>query len=1093
MPKKRLIAVTLCLFLFSATAHAGTIFVNEKSVQPGQGTSWATAFSSLQQALSIAQKGDQIWVAEGVYRPTDSTDRNASFHLIPGVEVFGGFFGDETDLTQRKHTQHQTVLSGDIGQPGFPDDNVYHVVSGADGAVLDGFTVTGGYSQNTAWTGEKNRTAASVTARPQLGFGAGLLNFQASPIIRNCTFQDNHALLGGAVYSMTASTQRPTARPAQSPRFENCTFWQNSAVGHGGGVVNEMRTAPLFVSCVFDSNIADVSGGGMFNDFGTAPLILNSIFRNNEAKNGGGIANEGGSTPVLYYATFTGNRSSESGPAVFQGEGALNTTVLTKSIVWENECEGADTRFQNSEQSVIRVQDSVIQHGYAGKSVFRANPGLNRTSETMLNVGYKTNGHRFRASKIQYRIKDIERFDVVKNLPAYTEDYTSSVDPILLATVDKHPVVAPQASSKTATVPPVKTIPSTPQDHAMSQPKSRTPATASHQSIEKIKPAAIPEKQSVIELTPSPTTVTSPAQPTTETATQTPPSLHKAAESTEHSVQPKQQSSSSPVTPTIEPQKTALLTPSATGQSVTNQEASPTSKATTSAKQPNIDMLMLTMDTDGNGYITINEATGTIKDTFWRMDRNGDNTLSRTELVKATESTKRLSPAPAPKITPTTPPKTTTAALAPSTHQPSSRPKITSPAVPVISHAVATEAKQGGYTLFAPIGSKDTLLVDMNGTVVKTWHGKDLSTGAVYLLNNGNLLRSVSPGAGEIRTPFTGKGVTGGIIQEVSPRGQIVWEYSYISNKVRQHHDIAPLPNGNVLLLAWELKTESDIEAAGGSVRTHPDGVIWAEHIVEVRKSGPRSGTIVWEWHVWDHLVQNTDQSAPNYANPVRLPQRMDVNYNPTRTPHWLHANSIEYNPQLRQIVLCLCNTSEVWILDHSTTTEEAASNTGGLMHRGGDILFRWGNPQAYGAAGRPELVEQRDARWVLGDAPGKERILIFNNGNRQTQRSDILEIRPEYYFKSTRLNAQVVWSYSKKGGARFFADQASGAQRLPNGHTLISDSPAGRIVEVSSTAQPLWEYRYSVSGSSSHRPIYRASRIPPDHPGLHRLSITTP
>ena len=1038
MQKNRLLAAIFCVLLFSATAHAGTLFVNEKVAQPGNGNSWATAFKTLTQALGAAQSGDQIWVAEGTYTPTDTNDRNASFHLKKEVEVIGGFSGVESELKKRDIKKHQTILSGDIGQPGVPDDNVFHVVTGADNAVLDGFTISGGYSLNTPWTGGKTLTAHTLTAGPQSGFGAGMLNFQASPEVRNCIFQDNHALMGGAAYNMTAASDNPTAKPAISPKFSDCTFWQNSALAHGGGVANEMRTAPLFVSCVFDSNIADISGGGMFNDFGSAPMLLNSIFRNNEAENGGGMANDGGSTPIMYYSTLTGNRSLKSGPAIYQGAGSPNTTVLTKSVVWDNECECEDTRFFNGEKSVVRVQDSVIQNGYKGKSVFRANPGLDRKSETMLNVGYKTNGHRFRASKLKYRIKDIDRFEVVNNLPSYDSRYVASVDQKLLDTMNSSAPITVAAPTPKPLTSPVATAPA---------PKT--------------------------ESTPIPKTAPVAVAPVAKTQNTSAKSTTPTQEKTKTSVAPK-----------AEPETLAMLTPTPSVLDTPPAPAKPSGMS-------NVEMLMLNMDMDGNGCITINEATGEMEQKFWRMDLNGDNCLSKAELAKASGSKKR--PQQPVKQQAVAPKPVTTAALAPQKRIPTQQSKTVVPAsAPVAApkRAIQPAASSDGYTLFAPMGSKDTLLVDMQGNIVKTWHGKDQSSGAVYLLNNGNLLRSVSPGKGEVRTPFIGKGITGGIIQEVSPRGQIVWEYTYVSDKVRQHHDIAPLPNGNVLLLAWELKTESAIEAAGGSVRNHPDGKIWTEHIVEVRKSGPRSGYIVWEWHAWDHLIQSADQSAPNFANPVRLPQRIDINYNPSRKPEWLHANSIDYNPQLRQIVLSLRNTGEVWIIDHSTNTNQAASNTGGLMHRGGDILFRWGNPQAYGASGRPILVAQRDARWVKGNKPGEEHILIFNNGDRKTQRSDVLEILPEYYFKSTRLNANIVWSYNKNGGKRFFAEQVSGAQRLNNGHTLISDGPAGHIVEVSANAKPVWEYNYkSTNGPSSSR-IFRATRIPANHPGLRRLSI---
>nr|WP_321512962.1 aryl-sulfate sulfotransferase [uncultured Pseudodesulfovibrio sp.] len=1055
MQKNRLIITILCVFLFSATAHAGILYVNEKAPQPGDGRTWTTAFKTLTQALDAAQGGDQIWVAEGIYLPTESTDRNASFQLKKEVELYGGFSGSESELKKRDIKKHQAILSGDIGQPGVPDDNVFHVIIGADMAVLDGFTITGGYSLNTAWTGGKTLTAQSLTTAPQPGFGAGMLNFQAAPEVRNCVFQDNYALMGGAVYNMTAAPNNPTGIPASSPKFIDCTFWQNSALAHGGGVVNTLRTAPLFVSCVFDSNIADISGGGMFNDFGAAPMLLNSIFRNNEADNGGGMVNEGGSTPILYYSTLTGNRSMKSGPAIYQGAGAANTTVLTKSVVWDNECEGADIRFFNGDKSVVRVQDSVIQNGYKGKSVFQANPGLDRKSETMLNVGYKTNGHRFRAAKLEYRIKDIDRFEVIKNLPAYDPGYMASVDQKLLDTMN---------APKTASIPTPETVPA---------PVVAAPPTMEPVPVPKVTSASAPAASPMVE------TIQPPAPKAAPVAIAPVVTQQNAAKVTAPAVE----KTPAPPVSKVEPESVAMLTPT---PSILDTHPAPARPS----GPPNAEVLMLSLDMDGNGCISINEATGEMQQKFWRMDLNGDNCLSKTELARASNATQR----PKQPMTrqATAVPATTVAAVPQKSISPQQPKAVVQTPAPAVApkQVVQPAAQSEGYTLFSPIGSKDTHLVDMRGNIVKTWRGKDQSSGAVYLLNNGNLLRSVSPGKGEVRTPFTGKDITGGIIQEVSPRGQIVWEYTYVSDKVRQHHDIAPLPNGNVLLLAWELKTESDIQAVGGTVRNHPDNTVWAEHIVEVRKSGPRSGYIVWEWHAWDHLIQNADQSAPNFANPVRLPQRIDINYNPTRNPEWLNANSIDYNPQLKQIILSLSNTGEVWIIDHSTNTSQAASSTGGMMHRGGEILFRWGNPQAYGASGRPTLVAQRDARWVLGNKPGEEHILIFNNGNRQTQRSDIIEIKPEYYFKSTRLNANIVWSYNDKGGERFFAEQVSGAQRLENGHTLFSDGPAGRIVEVSTNAKPVWEYNFTGSSSASNNQIFRASRIPGDHPGLRRLSI---
>ena len=432
--------VVLVLLLLAGPAHARTLYVNVNG-SPGDGSSWASPLTSLTDTLGQATPGDQVWVAQGVYLPTAGADRTASFHLREGVEVYGGFAGSETELGKRDVKLYPTILSGDIGSPGVPDDNVFHVVTATESGVLDGFTISGGYSANTDWKGRDRLTAADVSSGYHQGMGAGMLVFRAAPEVRHCVFQENHALIGGGVYVMSSPADAPTA--TASPRFLDCVFWQNSALAHGGGAANFLRTSPLYVSCVFDSNIADIRGGGMFNDFGAAPRILNTLFRNNEAETGGGIANDGGSQPVLFYSTLTGNRALDSGPAVHQSGGQPNTTVLLKTIVWGNDCDCPDKRFFNGDPSVIRVRESVIQGGYKGKSVFQANPGLDRQSETLLNTGYKTNGHRFRGSKLDQRIKDVARYEETGSLPPFDPDYTAAVSPRLLESAPATPALEP--------------------------------------------------------------------------------------------------------------------------------------------------------------------------------------------------------------------------------------------------------------------------------------------------------------------------------------------------------------------------------------------------------------------------------------------------------------------------------------------------------------------------------------------------------------------------------------------------------------------------------------------------------------------------
>ena len=143
--RKLAIAAVLCAWL-SAAAQAAVIYVDADAVSGADdGTSWTDAYLDLQSALTdpLLTSGDEIWVAEGIYKPTGDADRTVSFALVSNIDVYGGFDGTETTLGERDPDLHETILSGDIAT-GASSDNSFHVVIGASDAVLDGFTVTGG-------------------------------------------------------------------------------------------------------------------------------------------------------------------------------------------------------------------------------------------------------------------------------------------------------------------------------------------------------------------------------------------------------------------------------------------------------------------------------------------------------------------------------------------------------------------------------------------------------------------------------------------------------------------------------------------------------------------------------------------------------------------------------------------------------------------------------------------------------------------------------------------------------------------------------------------------------------------------------------
>src|SRR5262245_15742052 len=156
-----------------------------------------------------------------------------------------------------------------------------------------------------------------------------------------------------------------------------------------------------------------------------------------------------------------------------------------------------------------------------------------------------------------------------------------------------------------------------------------------------------------------------------------------------------------------------------------------------------------------------------------------------------------------------------------------------------------------GYVLFAPMSSDMTYLIDVDGKVVRTWKSSYLPSAWVYFLDNGHMLRG---GSDKGLSPFGGGG-QGGRFQEVDFDGNLVWDFRYNEPRL-PHHDIAVLPNGNILAIAWEGKTAQQARQAGRATSI-PSGGIWPDMVIEFEPQRPNGARIVWEWHIWDHLIQN--------------------------------------------------------------------------------------------------------------------------------------------------------------------------------------------------------------------------------------------
>lgn len=406
------------------------------------------------------------------------------------------------------------------------------------------------------------------------------------------------------------------------------------------------------------------------------------------------------------------------------------------------------------------------------------------------------------------------------------------------------------------------------------------------------------------------------------------------------------------------------------------------------------------------------------------------------------------------------------------------------------------EGSTDGYTLFAPNTSKTTFLIDKDGSVVNTWTSAHLPGLLGYLQSDGSLIRDASPhgqgGNGFINAPGAG-----GLLERFDWDGAKNWEFAYDSSTVLAHHDFEVMPNGNILLIAWELKTEAQATAAGRDPSLPGPGYMYPDHIVEVQPDYENGGgAIVWEWHVWDHLVQEFDATKSNYQGSTGVednPQLIDVNYVSTldagASPgeDWTHANGIDYNAELDQIVLSVREFSEFWIIDHSTTTAEAASHAGGNSGRGGDLLYRWGNPQAYdrGTAADRVLYYQHDPRWVDEGTPGAGSITVFNNGvGRPGQDyTTVEEVAPplledgsyEILAGTAWGPATPTWTYTAP--LANFSAIISGTERLSNGNTLVVYGVKGTMTEVTPQGVEVWKYVNPFAGDQM---LGQEQAIPP-------------
>ena len=376
-----------------------------------------------------------------------------------------------------------------------------------------------------------------------------------------------------------------------------------------------------------------------------------------------------------------------------------------------------------------------------------------------------------------------------------------------------------------------------------------------------------------------------------------------------------------------------------------------------------------------------------------------------------------------------------------------------------------------GLTLFNTLNgsqSNRTTLINNDGEVVHEWICDSSVSSTPYLMQGGELIRP-SRASGQI---YLDGAAWGGLIQRIAMDGTVLWEFTFSDVDNQQHHDICPMPNGNILLVAWERKSEAEFAALG---RQNADGEVWPTQIIEVQPLPEGGGDIVWEWHLWDHFIQDVDPALPNYGVVADHPEKFDINkgsIHPTGGD-WIHVNALDYHPVLDQIVFSSNSLDEIYIIDHGTTTEEAAGPAG-------DFLYRWGNPGNYNRSGPHVLWNVHGVNWIDPGMPGAEDLLLFNNGT-DDDSSDLIQFTPPLHVDGSYLIDDVDPFEPEPGDYTFFYESPDffgshlcGVYRLPNGNTLATNGPEQEIREIDASGEIVWQY-------FTPQRIMRANKYPND------------
>jgi Ca2+-binding EF-hand superfamily protein len=483
------------------------------------------------------------------------------------------------------------------------------------------------------------------------------------------------------------------------------------------------------------------------------------------------------------------------------------------------------------------------------------------------------------------------------------------------------------------------------------------------------------------------------------------------------------------------------------GRPQTNQSQNNTSDATS---------IINTLDIDGDKQISKAEAKGPILEMFDEIDADGNAKLSVDEINNSMTTLKNSN-------------------------------QVRSGATPAIasSKEVSNKSKvvilnkdeiDDGYSLIAPIGGTEVTLVDMDANKVFGFDTGDKISLDIQILDDGSILGSFE----NEYDSWTDNG-NAGIIKLFNSEGDLSWTYNYSSDLYCSHHDVMMMENGNIAFIAWNKVSNKEAIENGVDLISLNGDDLWPDSIVEVN---PLTNEIVWTWNSWDHIVQDVNPEANNYGNVNGNPNLIDINY-AGKIEDVMHCNGIDYDADKDVFYLSSLGYGEIWVIDHSTTTEQAASHEGGNYGVGGDLVYRFGNPRAYDnnegdvislAQHAPTLTDDETLLAFINRIPGKK-------GQSEVVEFDLSQ--PFELLSNNNNEPSIVWSFTNKN---LYSQNTSNATRLRNGNTLICEGDYG-LWEVTSSGKVVWKMQY-IDSSKKNVALFQSKRYYFDSLAVSNLGI---